>query len=190
MFHLMRNTHLVTGLLFTLMAVLFAASSIKLAYRSWFPNDRAESAASVHVQAAQAADAEALARTLMAEHGYRGETRRVREDEGSMAFALVRPGHETQVEYDRVTGEVKILDRRYNFWETIVQLHVNHGFWHDFMPSNLWALWSVLASLGLLALGATGVYLWFAHHKERWIGGVILGVGLAWGLGSLVWTAL
>ena len=69
--------------------------------------------------------------------------------------------------------------------ETLVQLHVNHGFWHEFWPSNLWAATSLLASLGLFALGATGIYLWFAHHKERLIGGALLAVGLLYGLATL-----
>jgi hypothetical protein len=26
----------------------------------------------------------------------------------------------------------------------------------------------------LLTLGATGIYLWFHNHNERWIGGVLV----------------
>jgi hypothetical protein len=42
----------------------------------------------------------------------------------------------------------------------------------------------------LLLLGVTGIYLWFAHHSERLIGGIILGFGLLYGIVTLVLTRL
>ena len=72
------------------------------------------------------------------------------------------------------------------FLETLVQLHTNHGFWHEFMPANGWSLLSLLGSVGLFLLGATGIYLWFCHHEERVIGFVILAVGLVYSLTTLV----
>jgi hypothetical protein len=66
-----------------------------------------------------------------------------------------------------------------------MQLHTNHGLHHDFWPAQVWSILTFLTSIGLFGLGASGVYLWFAHHKERLIGGAILGIGLAWGLTTL-----
>ena len=63
--------------------------------------------------------------------------------------------------------------------QTLKQLHTNHGFWHDFLPSNVWAGLSLLGSIGLILLGLSGIYLWFGFHQERVIGGVLLGTGLA-----------
>ncbi len=71
-----------------------------------------------------------------------------------------------------------------------MQLHVNHGFWHEFAPANAWAALSLLASIGLLLLGATGIYLWFAHHEERVVGGALLALGLTYGLVTLALTRL
>jgi hypothetical protein len=68
----------------------------------------------------------------------------------------------------------------------LVQLHTNHGFWHEFLPSNAWALLSLLGSIGLFLLGATGIYLWYCHHEERVIGSVLLVVGLLYGITTLV----
>ena len=70
--------------------------------------------------------------------------------------------------------------------ETTIQLHVNHGFWHDFLPANAWALLSFLGSAGLFLIGASGIYLWFCHHEERVIGSILLVVGLVYGITSLV----
>jgi hypothetical protein len=92
------------------------------------------------------------------------------------------------VEYSRTTGEAKILDRRYGLGQTLMQLHTNHGLWHDFLPSNLWAALSLLGSIGLLLLGASGIYLWFSHHDERFVGANLLTIGLVYGITSLVLT--
>ena len=59
-----------------------------------------------------------------------------------------------------------------------------------FGASNLWAALSLLASIGLLLLGATGIYLWFVHHNERIIGGALLGFSLIFGFVTLVLTRL
>jgi hypothetical protein len=105
-----------------------------------------------------------------------------------MGFVVARPGTRAEVAYSPASGEAKIKTRRQGFLQMLVELHVNHGLWHDFLPSNAWALLTVLGSIGLFLLGATGIYLWFCHHQERVIGGVILAVGLIYSLTALVWT--
>lgn len=72
----------------------------------------------------------------------------------------------------------------------VLQIHLTHGFWHESATAWIWALLSFLSSAGLLLLGASGIYLWFAHHKERVIGGVLLALGLGWGLTTLVLTRM
>ena len=67
----------------------------------------------------------------------------------------------------------------------LLQLHVNHGFWHDFGPANGWAAFSLLTSIAMLLLGVSGIYLWFMHHEERLIGGVLLGVGFGYAIVTL-----
>ena len=47
-----------------------------------------------------------------------------------------------------------------------------------------------VVSAGLLLLGVTGIYLWFAHHSERLIGGILLALGLSYGLVTLVLTRI
>jgi hypothetical protein len=51
---------------------------------------------------------------------------------------------------------------------------------------NLWG-WTVLfASLGLFALGGTGIFMWFKLYKERTIGLVLLGANLLVSVGLLI----
>jgi hypothetical protein len=55
------------------------------------------------------------------------------------------------------------------------RMHRMQGLWRAFP----WIAAVGFVSLGLLALGATGLWLWFQNHRERWIGGALLASGIA-----------
>ncbi len=186
MFRLMRNVHLILGLVFVVYALLFALSSLFIIYRPWLPSTQQESKIVVRVTADQAATPRALALELMRNHDLKGDLRQIEQTDEGMKFVVVRPGTRNEVTYARASGEAEIKSQRQGFLETLAQLHTNHGFWHDFLPSNGWALLSLLGSIGLFLLGATGIYLWFCHHEERVIGGILLGLGLIYSLTTLV----
>lgn len=185
MYRLMRNTHLAIGLAFLLMALLFALSSLVFIYRPFLPQSRHDATQLVRLEHAQAASARALALELMSRYGLRGDLRQIEETSASVRLRIVRPGTEATVVYDRTSGQARIQTRRYGLLETLVQLHVNHGFHHSYMPANFWALLSLLASIGLLLLGATGLYLWFAQQQERLVGGILASLGLIYGVATL-----
>ena len=186
MFRLMRNVHLILGLLFFFYALLFAVSSLVIIYRPWLKPTRSEQEQTVRVAADRAQTPRDLALELMQNQGLKGDLRDIKEEGETVRFVIARPGTSSDVKYAASTGEVKIKTRREGFLETLVHLHTNHGFWHGFMPANAWSLLSLLGSVGLFLLGATGIYLWFCHHEERVIGFVILGVGLIYSLAALV----
>jgi hypothetical protein len=190
MFRLMRNIHLGLGLVFVLMALIFAVSSLVIIYRPWLNSSPRVSDSTVRISREAAASPRAAARELMTIHGFRGDLRQIQEDADAVSFRIVRPGDVAEVKYARSSGEANIKVRRHGAMETMVQLHTNHGLWHEYAPSNIWAAISLLASAGLLLLGVTGIYLWFAHHGERVIGGILLGIGLSFGLVTLVLTRL
>jgi hypothetical protein len=190
MFRLMRNIHLGLGLVFVLMALVFAVSSLVIIYRPWLESSPRVSDSTVQISSEAAASARAAARELMRDHGFRGDLRQIQEDGDTVSFRIVRPGEVAEVKYARSSGEARIKVRRHGALETLVQLHTNHGLWHEYAPSNVWAAISLLTSVGLLLLGVTGIYLWFAHHSERLIGGILLGIGLSYGLITLVLTRL
>jgi hypothetical protein len=144
----------------------------------------------VRISSEASASARAAARELMADHGLKGDLRQIQESGDTVSFRIVRPGEMVEVQYGRPSGEAKVKVRRHGALETLVQLHTNHGLWHEYAASNVWAAISLLTSAGLLLLGATGIYLWFAHHRERLIGGILMGFGLAYGLIALVLTRL
>ena len=190
MYQLMRNIHLWLGLAFVIMALVFAVSSLTIIYRPWLPDGVDIAERTVQLQAASNATPREIALELMRDHDLIGELRPPSESDGVVKLQIVRPGDAAEVEYNRETGEAAIKTRHWNFLETLVQLHVNHGFWHDFMPSQLWAILSFTSSAGLLLLGASGIYLWFKNNNERLIGGIILLVSSVYGLTTLILTRM
>ena len=180
MFQLMRNIHLGLGLTFVLMALVFAVSSLVIIYRPWLGSPQPNRSA-LRIPLQPGATARAAARELMTNHGLKGDLRQIQENGDGISFRIVRPGEIAQVEYDRSRGEARINMRRYGALQTLVQLHTNHGLWHEYMPSNLRAALSVLSSAGLLLLGVTGIYLWSLIITSGWLVGFYLGSVLASG---------
>jgi len=190
MFRLMRNIHLGLGLVFVLMALVFAISSLVIIYRPWLTTKPVDTESALQLSQEEAASPRAAARALMQNNLVKGELRQIQQKGGTVTFRIVRPGEAAEVTYTPSTGEARIKTRRHGALETLVQLHTNHGLWHEYVPSNLWAAISLLASIGLLLLGGTGIYLWFVHHNERIIGGVLLAFGLIYGFVTLLLTRM
>lgn len=186
---LMRNVHLALGLLFVLIALVFAVSSLVIIYRPWLAPAAQPSELTIALSAAAAASPRATALELMKEHGFRGDLRQIQQRNGTFTFQIVRPGEAAAVTYTPSSGTAVVKVTRQGALETMVQLHTNHGFWHDYLPSNLWAALGFLGSVGLLLLGLTGIYLWFARYRD-WIGAVLLGFGVLVGAVTLVLTRL
>ena len=186
---LMRNVHLALGLLFVGMALVFALSSLVIVYRPWLGPAARPSEVTIPLSAAAAASPRAAALELMTDHGFRGDLRQIQERNGTVTFSIVRPGESAAVTYTPASGAAVVKVTRQGALETMVQLHTNHGFWHDYLPSNLWAALSLLGSVGLLLLGVTGIYLWFVRYRS-WVGGVLLGFGVIFGCVTLLLTRL
>ena len=186
MFLWMRNTHLILGLAY-FFAAIFAVSSLVIIYRPWLPDSRVDTEQTIKIDAAAATSPRALALELMRNHDFEGDLRQVSEEDGVMKFRIVRPGTHAIFEYTEGSDAVRVKTQRWGWTETFVQLHVNHGFHHEFLPASVWAALSLLGSIALLLLGASGLYLWFVLHEERLIGSVLLVLGLVYGLTSLIW---
>jgi len=186
----MRNVHLGLGLIFVMMALVFAVSSLVIIYRPWLKTKPVDTETVVQLSPEALQNPRAAALSLMTAHGLKGDLRQIEERGDNVRFRIVRPGEMVDVSYSRTAAQAKIKTRRQGALETLVQLHTNHGLWHEYMPANLWAALSLLASLGLLLLGASGIYLWFAHHSERKIGGILLSFSMIFGIVTLVLTRL
>lgn len=190
MFQLMRNIHLALGLGAVVMAFIFAVSSLTIIYRPWLPQSTTEAERTVRLEASATATPREIALDLMRNHDLAGDLFPPSEENGVVKMRIARPGHEARIEYVRATGETKIATKRWGLLETLVQIHVTHGMWRRFVPSAIWAWLSLLTSAAMLLLGVTGLYLWFMNYQERLVGGILLGVGLIYGLTALTLTRM
>lgn len=187
MYRLIRNIHLTLGLAFALALGIYLLSSVRLAHRSWFQPQPTVSEKTVAIEPRDAATPRALGLHLIEEHGLRGEIARVQpSDDGSFAFTLRRLGTAYQVRYQPGAREVQVKTTRLAFIGMLQSMHFAHGFWHEMELINIWGAVLLLTSIGLLLMGASGIYLWFETHDERKIGSVLLTSALVFGLGLLV----
>ena len=99
MFQLMRNTHLILGLVLFLFAFIFAVSSLVIIYRPWLPDSREDTEQTIRIDASKATSPRSLALELIRNHGFAGDLRNVNEEDGVMKFRILRPGTHVSFEY-------------------------------------------------------------------------------------------
>jgi len=109
---------------------------------------------------------------------WRGELVAIENSPGVLKFRVATSlGRTFEVTYLIATGETTVKITTVGFFRTLAWMHRSRG---------VWAYAAALVSLGLLTLGATGIYLWFQNHKERWIGGAFVVVEVVIALGLII----
>jgi hypothetical protein len=180
-YSLWRDIHMLLGLFFLAFIIMFGVSSLNLSHHSWFDTAPTAEESVVPVDVARAGSPRELARDLMETEGYRGELRDVREAEGQITFTIGRMGTVHDVVWTRGEREAHVKTRAWPFFGMLTWMHTTFGVRRDYPLHNVWGWLMLLTSLGLLALGATGLYLWFKPKKERRIGIVLLGANVVAG---------
>lgn len=176
MYPKLRDIHLCTALFCLPFLVMYAVSGVQMAHRRWFPLHDRLTEQSLTLPAGLTD-----ARKAVRELPVRGELAGIWVTTVGLRFRIVRPGIVSEVLYSPATGQAKIRTTTSGFVGRLNRIHQSQGLWHDYAPSNAWTVALGLVSLGLLAMAATGLCLWFRNHAERWIGYVLLaaGAGLA-----------
>lgn len=172
MYPKLRAIHLCTALFCLPFLLMYAVSGVQMAHRRWFPLRSCVAVRNVRLPAG-IADARAAARELRV----RGELAAVQASAGGLRFRIAGPGAVHEVEYSIATGIARVRTTDSGFAGTLNRIHQAQGLWHEDALVNAWAAALGVVSLGLLVLGATGLYLWFRIHGERWIGCVLLAAG-------------
>jgi hypothetical protein len=185
MYGVMRNIHLLLGLLCCPFLLMYGVSAAQMSHPKWFDIRPAVSERTLALAPAQS-DARALAATLMREQGLRGDLTQVRVSPGRLEFSLVRPGLAHMVRYDAATGSAVVRQSRSGLLGTLNRIHHVGGLAHDDWLVSAWGGVLGLVAAALLALGASGIYMWFRIHTERVAGGLLLGVSLAFSLVLIV----
>ena len=187
MYRLMRNIHLILGLVFALVLGVYMLSSVRLAHRSWFSAKPTVTEETYSVDPSEAGTPRALGLHLMAEHGLRGEIARVQTaQDGGFSLAIRRMGTNYQIQYQAGATEAQVRTNRLAFTGMLMGLHFTYGFWHESSTINLWGAVMLLTSIALFLMGASGIYLWFKTYEERRIGSVLLAAGLAFAIALMV----
>jgi hypothetical protein len=174
MYKLIRNTHLVLGLSSLLFLLMYSVSAVQMAHRIRLTPQVSEQDLTLRPGLA----ARPLADALMREHAYGGELGNPQMTPKGLRLTITRPGTMYVVNYDRATGQAHLRRETRSFMGMLNRLHHQNGLRHADGVLNAWGWALLLVSLGLLAIGATGVYMWFQLHKERRIGSILLGANL------------
>jgi hypothetical protein len=174
MYKTLRNIHLILGLLLFWVIMMYAVSAVQMAHRIRIVPVVTEK----EVTATPGLDARPLATELMQRFGISGEMGNATSRPAGYSFGIMRAGGACTVTYDRQTGKAHLTETDTGVWGVLNRLHHFHGLHNQTGVRNGWGWLVLFASLGLFALGGTGVYMWFRLHKERTIGIILLGANL------------
>jgi hypothetical protein len=180
-----RTVHLCTALMVLPFLLLYLASAVQLAHRSWFPLSQSTSRRTIALPAGLD-DARVVARSLWERRAVRGELAGIQTATDSLQFRMVHPGEVSRVEYSAATGVAMVETTRAGFMGFANRLHQLHGAWHDEAALNVWAAALGLLSLAMLTMGATGLFLWFQDRSLRRTGGILLVAGVVFALSLII----
>lgn len=181
-----RNTHLTLGIAFTLVWLMYALSSVQMSHPEWFPMAPEITILEAPVAVPLPATAEQVASSLARSADVAGDVDNVSTAGDTLAFRVVRPGTVHLVTFVQ-GGTTAIVETQVGgFMNMLNRLHHYAGFWRGWFALDLWGVLVALASIGLIVLGASGIYLWFRTYGERLVGGLILGFGVVVGVVLIV----
>ena len=186
MYATMRNLHLWLGLGFLLFLLMYAVSSVQMAHPEWFPMEPSVREEVVSLSPAPGFDPREVAARLREAADVRGDVSAVETAADTVRFRVVRPGTVHEVSYAPGEAEVRVRTSVGSFLAMLNRLHHVGGLWHDYALIDVWGALVGLVSLALVAIGGTGIYLWFRVHRERRVGAVLLALSLGYGLALVV----
>ena len=163
-YRLLRNIHLLTGIIALPFLLMYGVSAVQMAHNKWFNTKPRSGETTVLALQESVHDPQALAAALKLRGDVRGKLPQLR---------VVRPGSVTEVNCDaagncaaktNTNGPILILNR----------LHHAAGLWPNWMPLKVWGIAIGVVSLAAVLLSITGLLLWWQRKQERSIGLVLL----------------
>lgn len=185
MYSTLRTVHLLLASLSLPFLLMYGVSAVQMSHGAWFTLTPAvrESVLSLP---RDLADGRAVAReATVRATDVRGELTNVAIGE-EMTLRLVLPGTVHELRYRRETGETRVKTSVSGTMGMLNRLHHAAGLWHEPQPLQLWGVAVAMASVALLLLGASGIWMWFVRRAERRLGVVLLTVNLAVAVALLV----
>ena len=170
-----RTLHLCAGLFLLAPMLVYFASSVQLAHRSWWPVTRVIKKSTVGVSSVK--DGRAIARELMDRGLVRGEIRQILQSSGSLTISLRNPG--TSYSVKCMADSCEIQKTTAGFAGLLTSLHSWSGL-------NAWGGVLIVVSLGLLLLGITGIWMALTNPRERRTNAILLVLSMSCALYLLI----
>ncbi len=178
MYKIIRNVHLLLASFSLPFLIMYGVSAVQMSHSTWFPMKPAVVERELALASGQS-DARQVAREIMSRQpDMKGELSNVQTSASGLTLRIVVPGTVHEVRYDRASGIARIKTSVAGVMGMLNRLHHWAGFWHEPLSMKAWAVFVSVVSLGLLLLGASGIYMWFTRRPERRIGIALLTVNL------------
>jgi hypothetical protein len=180
----LRNTHLLLGLFCLFFLGMYGLSAVQMSHNNWF--HLKPEVTTQRLRLPSGLEPRAVGELLMNSHGMRGELAQIQQSAPKSSFRIVRPGTVYEISYNASIGDTEARINTADWIGMLNRIHHIGGLWHDYRLLNLWGAIVAIVSAALLALGITGIYLWFKIHRERLIGLILLAVSLGYSVTLLV----
>lgn len=131
-------------------------------------------------------DAGAIADLLQQQRGVLGDVHGVKGTQEGLRFEIVWPGVSHGVLLPRGSHVAQIQAHRHDVVGALTVIHGTSGLYHRDPRLGAWGVMQLLTSLGLTALGVTGVWMWLLRRRERRLGLWVVGLSSAYGVLALV----
>jgi hypothetical protein len=182
MYKAIRNIHLVLASFSLPFLIMYGVSAVQMSHSSWFQMKPAVTEHELSLASGQT-DARRVAREIMNRRpDTKGELSNVQSTDVGLTLRIVVPGTVHEVRYDRTSGVARVKTSVAGMMGMLNRLHHWAGFWHEPASMKAWAVAVAIVSLGLLLVGATGIYMWFTRRPERRIGIVLLAVNVVFAI--------
>jgi hypothetical protein len=172
----LRTIHLCTALFLSALLLAYGISAVQMAHQQWIPLTE-HTTGETFALTPGLTDARLVARDLMDRHSMRGELTLVSPSSEALRFRVTRLGTVYEIAYSISSGGANVRTSTSGFMGVLNSIHRSKSLSHTYAPMISWTIMLGLVSIGLLTLGASGLYLWFRNHKERWIGAILLIIG-------------
>jgi hypothetical protein len=178
MYTIIRNLHLLLASFSLPFLIMYGISAVQMGHSTWFQMKPTVVEREMPLASGQS-DARLVAREIMSRQpGMKGELSNVQASASGLTLRIVVPGTVHEVRYDRASGLTRIKTSVAGTMGMLNRLHHWAGFWHEPSSMKAWAAFVAVVSLGLLLLGASGIYMWFTRRPERRIGIALLTINL------------
>ena len=178
MYKIIRNVHLLLASFSLPFLIMYGVSAVQMSHSTWFQMKPAVVEREIPLATGQS-DARLVAREIMSRQpDMKGELSNVQTTASGLTLRIVVPGTVHDVRYDRASGVARIKTSVAGAMGMLNRLHHWAGFWHEPLSMKAWAVFVAVVSMGLVLLGASGIYMWFTRRPERRLGIALLTVNL------------